>query len=203
VTGVAVDADPPARIGRRDLLARLVAGPLLGVVGPLVLWPAAVLQVALPATAALHLARRAPEGYLAEDGPRVVDGLEWLLGLCAWTALAADAPPGRAGNRTVRLRVAVSGVPGPGRAIARALTGLPAAAGLMALEALLLAPWLVAVACVLIAGRQPGPLRRLQAGLLTLRARHLARQASLTARSAGTAEEGLNDPVDREIGRSS
>lgn len=176
---VTVEIAPPARIGRRGALARLVAGPALGILGPLALWPAAVLHLALPATAALHLARRPGRDYLADDGPRVADGIEWLLGMYAWAAMVADRPPGRAGERPLRLRVRPGGAPRARRALARALTGLPEAAALLVLGATALVPWIAAVACVLVAGRQPRALWRAQALLIALRARGLVRQASL------------------------
>jgi len=176
---VALEVAPPARIGRRGVLARLVAGPALGIAGPLSLWPAAVVHVALPATSALHLAGEAADDYLDDHGPRVIQGLEWLLGLHAWASLVADRPPWGAGARPVRLQVARSGAPRPGRAMGRVVTGLPAAAGLLLMEAIALVPWLAAAVCVLVAGRQPRVLWRLQAGLLGWRARHLVRQASL------------------------
>jgi hypothetical protein len=176
---VTVALERPSRIGRGGALVRVLGAPLLGVVGPLALWPAAVAQVALPAMAALHLARRPAPEYLCDDGPRVADGLEWLLGLYAWAALVADRPPAGAGPRPVRLRVAIAGDPRPGRALARAVTGLPAAAALLVAGAAALIPWVVALACVLVAGRQPGALWRLQARLLVARAAPLARQASL------------------------
>jgi hypothetical protein len=181
---VTVELEPPARLGRRGALARLLAAPVLGIAGPLVLWPGAVVHVALPVMACLHLARRSPGDYLGDDAPRVADGLEWLLGLYAWAALVADRPPAEPGARPVRVRVAAAGAPRPGRALARVVTGLPAAAALLLAGAAALAPWLAALACVLVAGRQPGALWRLQARLLVARAAPLARQASLVPRWA-------------------
>jgi hypothetical protein len=131
--------------------------------------------------AALHLARRPSREYLRDDARRVADGLEWLLGLYAWAALVADRAPSGAGTRPVRIRVHAAGAPRPGRALGRVLTGLPAATGMLLAGALALIPWLVSLTCVLVAGRQPRALWRLQARLLVARAVPLARQASLVA----------------------
>ena len=178
---MAVELDPPVRLGRGGALARLAGAPALGIAGPLVLWPAAVVHLALPLMAALHLARRPSREYLRDDAPRVADGLEWLLGLYAWAALVADRPPAAPGSRPVRIRVVSEGSPRPGRALGRVLTGLPAATGMLLAGVLALVPWLVSLACVLVAGRQPRALWRLQARLVVARAAPLARQASLVA----------------------
>lgn len=177
----ALHAPPLVHPGRRGALARLAAGPLIGVVGPLVLWPGAVLHVALPVMAALHGRPRRDPGLRAADAARVAEGLEWLLGLYAWAAMVAGAPPRRGAARPIA--VPHDGLPPPARSTVRALapllTGLPAALALAALGLVALGPWLAAVAVALVTGRQPRTLWRLQAALLVARAAHLRRQAVL------------------------
>ena len=176
---VLVEVEPGAPPGRREALAPLLAAPF-GIAGPLVIWPAVVAQLALPMMAAGHLAWRGGRArFAAEDRPRIADGLEWLLGLYGWASLAAARPPWRAGPRAVRLRVPPPppSAPSAGRALARVVTALPAAALALLAGLAALVPWLLLVASVLVAGRAPARLRRLQTRVLAVEAAALCRQA--------------------------
>jgi hypothetical protein len=177
---VVVDIEGGAPARRRDLAGVLLALPL-GIAGPLVLWPAVVVHLALPLMAAGHLAwRGGRDRFAAEDRPRIADGLEWLLGLYGWASLAAPRPPWRAGPRAVRLRVPPpSRPPRAAAAAARLLTCLPLAVAALVAGTLALLPWLALVLCVLVAGRAPATLRRVQARLLSLEAAVLCRQAAV------------------------
>jgi hypothetical protein len=182
---VAVHIEPAGAARRRDALAPLLAAPL-GIAGPLVLWPAVVAWFALPLMAAGHLAwRGGRDRFAAEDRPRMADGLEWLVGLYGWASLAAPRPPWRPGPRAVRLRL-----PPPSRpprasvAAARLVTCLPGAVAALLVGVVALLPWLALVLCVLVAGRAPAALRRIQARVLTLEAAVLCRQAAVTGGSS-------------------
>ena len=144
-------------------------------------WPALVVHLALPIMAAGHLASRGGRArFAAEDRPRIADGLEWLLGLYGWASLAAARPPWRPGPRAVRLRVPPPppSAPSAGRALAARRHRAPALAALALLAGLAaLVPWLLLVASVLVAGRAPARLRRLQARVLAVEAAALCRQA--------------------------
>jgi hypothetical protein len=59
------------------------------------------------------------------------------------------------------------------------LTCLPLALAALLAGALALLPWLALVLCVLVAGRAPTALRRVQARLLSLEAAVLCRQAAV------------------------
>ncbi len=171
---------PPRRVRRRDALGPLLLAPLLGIAGPLVLWPALVVHLALPLAVARHVAGAGRARFAAEDAPRVAEGLEWLLSVYAWAALATTAPPWAAGARPVRLRLPPAPPPpGPGRAALRLVTGVPALLLRIAADVAGLVPWLAAVACVLVLRRLPAPLWRLQERALCGHARLLCRQAAL------------------------
>lgn len=172
-------SEGPAR--RRAAVAALLVAPALGILGPLALWPLLVLHVGLPVMTAGHLVTRGSRArFVAEDRPRIADGLEWLLGLCAWASLAAAGPPWRPGPRAVRLHLPPPSAPPSARgALARLVTGLPGAAAAVLAGAAALVPWLALVVTILVTGRAPARLRRVQAHVLALQAAVVCRQAAV------------------------
>ncbi|HVG99556.1 MAG TPA: hypothetical protein VM844_02240 [Miltoncostaeaceae bacterium] len=135
----------------------------------------------IPPVAGLHLARRRPEEYVREDGPRVGQALEWLLGLRAFGMLLVARPPlGAAGP--VRLTLPAPGRPTRASAVLRLLTGLPAALALFLAGAALLPAWAAGCAWLTVRGRVPGPVRAAHLALLRAEAGFLARHASLAGR---------------------
>lgn len=171
---------------RRDAAAALLLAPTLGILGPLVLWPALVLHVGLPVMTVGHLATTGGRArFAAEDRPRIVDGLEWLLGLAGWASLAAPRPPWRPGPRAVRLEVAPSPPPTAAAALARVVTGLPSAAAALAAGVLGLVPWLALAASVLLTGRAPAGLRRIGTRVLAVEAAALCAQAGVAPAPGG------------------
>ena len=135
----------------------------------------------IPPVAGLHLARRRPEEYVREDGPRVGQALEWLLGLRAFGMLLVARPPlGAAGP--VRLTLPAPGRPTRASAALRLLTGLPVALALFLAGAALLPAWAAGCAWLTVRGRVPGPVRAAHLALLRAEAGFLARHASLAGR---------------------
>lgn len=153
-------------------------------VGPLVLWPALVVHVALPLTAARHLVGDGRLRFVGEDAPRIAEGIEWLLSVYGWASLVTTRSPWSPGPRGIRLRLPSPPVPPPtpGRAVLRLATGLPAALGQLVIGAAALLPWLAVVACVLVTGRLPARLWRVQARVLARSAVLLCRQGMIVGR---------------------
>ena len=101
----------PARFTRLQLLVRLAASVALGILGLSLGALFLVVYIALPAFAASRLSGRAAEGYLRDDGPRVVRLLAWMGAIYAWFALVTDALPARAPDEQVHIAVDPMGSP--------------------------------------------------------------------------------------------
>jgi hypothetical protein len=172
-------AAKPARFDRVQLLIRIIAFVVLGMVGVSLGGLFALACLALPVFAAIRLASREPAEYLAVDGPRVTRALHWYAAIYAWFALVVDRLPSRSPDETVRVDVEPMGAPTSGTALLRLLLGLPSALALALLG--LVAPfvWLWAALTVLLGERVGNGAFRFLAGMQRWSVRLLAYQASL------------------------
>jgi hypothetical protein len=173
--------EPPPRFTRLQLLIRLLAFCVIGMVG---LSFGAVLVVgfiALPVFAAMRLSSRDHPNhpYVVEDGPRVIAVLRWFAALSAWAGLIAEHVPSRSPDETVRVEVEASAHPTPRSALFRLLSGLPSAFALFFLSWIGMIVWLWAALSILFTERVgPGAFNYL-AGLQRWSIRLLVYQASL------------------------
>jgi len=170
----------PAHYTRVQLVVRVVALMILGIFGLSLgaLYLAAYL--ALPALAAVRLARaRDPQQYLDEDGPRIVQALRWFGAVTAWFSLVAEDLPSHSPLETVRLDLEVSGRPTPAGALMRLLTGIPCALALAVLGCLASLVWLWSAVVLLFQQRVGDGAFAYLAGVQRWSLRLLAYQASL------------------------
>lgn len=172
----------PQHFTRIQLLIRFVAFIALGILGLSFGSVFVFAFIALPVYAASRLASRGEtNGYLNEDGPKVVRVLHWFAALSAWFGLISERLPGRKPEESVQLSVedAAAGTPTTSSAIARVLTGIPSALVLAVLGFIGSFVWLWAALSILIANRVgPGAFNYL-VGLQRWCIRLLAYQASL------------------------
>lgn len=172
--------DPPPRFTRLQLLIRLLAFCVLGMVG--VSFGAVFVTgfVALPVFAAARLSSRDPSHpYVVDDGPRVIAVLRWFAAISAWAGLIAEHVPSRSPAETVRVEVETTAHPTPGSALRRLLSGLPSAFVLVFLCWIGMFVWLWAALSILFTERiGPGAFDYL-VGLQRWSIRLLAYQASL------------------------
>jgi hypothetical protein len=173
--------EPPPRFTRLQLLIRLLAFCVIGIVG---LSFGAVFMVgfiALPVFAAVRLSSRDDTNhpYVVEDGPRVIAVLRWFAAISAWAGLIAEHVPSRSPDETVRVDVEGTAHPTPRSALLRLLSGLPSALALAFLCWIGVVVWLWAALSILFTERVgPGAYNYL-AGLQRWSIRLLAYQASL------------------------
>jgi hypothetical protein len=172
----------PARYVRVQLLIRILAFIVLGIVGlslGLLFWAA---YVGLAVFAAARLSGGTdPAAYLATDGPRILRALSWFAAICAWFGLVTDRLPDRSPEEIVRLEIEPSGRPTVGSALVRLVTGLPSAFVLWLLGIIGWFVWLWAAICVLVNERVGDGAYRYLTGLQRWTVRLLAYQASLVA----------------------
>lgn len=171
--------DKPAQFTRFQLLVRVFAFVVLGMLGLSLGLLFMVAYVALPVFAASRLSGRDSASYLDEDGPRVVRALRWFAAIFAWLGMATETVPVRSPEETVHLEVERSGQPTASSAMWRLLFGLPSAflLGLLAFVGGFV--WLWAAFVVLISERVGDGAFRFLAGIQRWSIRLLAYQASL------------------------
>ena len=171
---------PPARLARIHVLIRLVLLAALGTLGwSSVYW---LLYLALPAVAALLVAQKGSERYLAEDGARLVRALRWLAGAYGYLWLLTDELPGSEAPAAVELAVAPGGAPTAGSALLRLVYSLPAVLllGVLSFAAGIL--WIVAAVWILVVERAPAGLADFFATVLGYQLRLAAYHLSLVDR---------------------
>jgi hypothetical protein len=171
----------PLRFRRVELLVRVVALLVIGMVGLSLGTIFAFAFVALPIYAAVRLSSLgSPEEYLRRDGPRLIRILHWFGALSSWLALVTERLPAHAPSETVAFEIEdTSPRTTPGLALSRIVTGLPSAVVLMVLCWVGVLIWLLAALSVLFTERVGSGLFGYLAGLQRWSVRLLAYQACL------------------------
>ena len=172
---------PPAQFTRLQLLIRILAFCVLGLVGVSFGAVFAVGFIALPVFAAVRLSSQATaeRSYLTDDGPHVIAVLRWLAAISAWAGLIAEHVPSRAPDETLHVDIEPTAHATPGSALLRIVTGLPSALALAILCWIGMFVWLWAALTILVTERVgPGAFHYLE-GLQRWSIRLLAYQASL------------------------
>ncbi len=171
---------PSLRMQRIQVVIRLVLLAALGTLGCSSLYW--ILYLALPAVAALLLAKRGFERYFAEDAPAMVRVLGWLAAAYAYLWLLTDAFPTVDAESPVELQIETAGTPTSGSALLRLVTSLPALLflGLLSFAASIL--WLVAAIVILVRARPSAALSDFFALTLRYQFRVVAYHLSLVDR---------------------
>jgi uncharacterized protein DUF4389 len=170
----------PPRFARLQLLVRFVAALALAVVGLSFGSLFVFAYLALPVFAAVRLSTRTPSEYVADDGARLVRGLQWFAAVNAWFALIADRLPARDPKETVELAIVPDAkAPTPGSAMLRLITGIPSALVLGLLGMIGAFVWLWAALTILINERVGHVAFEYLEGVQRWAMRLLAYQASL------------------------
>ncbi|HTJ47110.1 MAG TPA: DUF4389 domain-containing protein [Kofleriaceae bacterium] len=157
------------------LLVLIVTGMIGGAIG----WPGAIVFFGLPAMAALLISEHGRDRYLAEDAPRIVRLLGWLLAFYAYLGLLTDRFPTGGERLAVRLEVAPAGAPTVRSAVLRILASIPYALVLFVLGLCGFFAWIVAMIGVLSSGRYPRSIYDFLTSVLRYHARFLCYHASL------------------------
>jgi hypothetical protein len=179
VSPIHLQVEAPERFARAQVVMRVLVLVLLTAFcqSGLGLWTLA--YVALPLLAAVLIERHSSEGYMEHTAPRVLDALEWLLGLIAYMLFVTDRLPLSAADRPLRLHVQTQGAPSVRSALARLATSLPhfIFIALATIVSSVLA--VIAAISVVFSEHASGSLRALQLQLVGWIARVLVYHASL------------------------
>lgn len=170
----------PARYSRAQLVVRIVALIVLGMIGLSLGTIFVIAYLALPAYAAARVAGTGnSEDYLQRDGSRLVRALRWFAAVYAWLALVVDQLPSRSPQDTVRIEVEPTGRPTAASALWRLLLGLPSALALAVLGFIGSFVWLWSAIRVLVQQRVGDVAHGYLTGLQRWTVRLLAYQACL------------------------
>jgi hypothetical protein len=176
---VTFDLARPEKMGRAHLFLRIL---LLVLVSWIVGSPTefGLVYLGLPIVAAILVAQKGGDRYLAEDGPRVASILTFLVGFLAYTALLTDELPG-SHRVVIRLEIVPSGSPTVGSTLWRIVQAIPSALvlGLIGLVGWIV--WIIAAVFILVRERYPQGLWNFQRGVVRWEARLLGYLASLVA----------------------
>src|SRR5204862_4551408 len=115
----------PQQMTRFQLLARVLAFCVLGILGVSFGGLFLATYLALPVFAAVRVSGAG--NYVADDGPRVTRFLRWLAAVSAWAGLITDRLPAHTPDETLHLEIAHTGRPTASSALWRVITGLPSA----------------------------------------------------------------------------
>lgn len=174
---VVFDVERPRVFQRAHVFLRIA---LLIVVG-WIAHPFGLLWLGVPIAAAILIAQKSGERYLAEDAPRVTGVLNWILDLVAYLALLTDRLPG-GGEHPARFHVEVSGEPTVGSALLRILYAIPSVIVLAILAFVGSIVWVIAAVFVLVKEDYPESLWRFLRGIVRWEAFLVAYLASLIER---------------------
>jgi hypothetical protein len=173
-------ADRPEQFTRLQLVIRILAFLVLGIVGVSLGAVFVAAYVGLPLYAAARLRGRSePERYLEEDGPRLVRLLRWFAAVYSWFGLVVCRVPDRSPEEVVRVEIELGGRPTTASALWRLLYGLPSALGLWLLSMIGSLVWIWAGISILRHERVGEGAFDFLAGLERWAVRLLAYQASL------------------------
>lgn len=137
-----------------------------------------LVYLGLPAVAAILIAQKDGERYLAEDGDRVTGWVGFIVGVLAYLAFLTDELPG-GGRQPGRLEIARSGSPTVGTALLRIVKAIPSVLILALLGLVSFLVGLIAALSILLNERYPERLWNFQTGVIRWHVRLLAYLASL------------------------
>jgi hypothetical protein len=152
---VFLNVERSSRFTRQQLLLRVVAFVVLGIVGVSLGTFYLLAYLALPIVAAFRIAfLGSTRRYFEVDGRRIMRGLHWLIALNAWAGLVTEKLPEQSPDETVSVALEdTSPSATPVAAVLRIFTGLPSALVLCVLGWLGLFAWLWAAITVLLEER--------------------------------------------------
>lgn len=177
---VHVTVSKPERYSRAQLVVRLVAFIVLGMVGLSLGTVFIIAYLALPAYAAVRLAGNGTsDEYLSREGSRLVRALRWYAAIYAWFGLVVDRVPARSAEETIHVEVGPTGQPTAGSALWRLLFGIPSAVALAILGFLGWFVWVWSAIRILLQQRVGDVAHGYLTGLQRWGVRLLAYQASL------------------------
>lgn len=170
------DIQPPTEFDKAQVVLRIL---LIVVLSWLLDVVSGVAYVALPVIAAVLIAQRGAEQYLADAETGPTRWLRYIMGFYSYMALATDRIPTGNPEEIVNLSVQPTGSPTVGSALLRIILAIPHIIVLGLVGIVFVIVWLISVVSILINGVYPDWAFSFIRGYLRWNARLLAYMASL------------------------
>ncbi len=172
------DVQQPQQFDKAQVVLRVLVVFVLSFlqIGNIVLGGAYLL---LPVIAAVLIAQKGAERYLAEAETGPTKWLRYLLGFYSYMALATDKIPTKEPEKVVQLNVQTTGSPTVGSTLLRIILAIPHAIVLGIVGIAFAVVWLIAAISILINGTYPDWAFNFIRGYLRWNARLFAYMASL------------------------
>ena len=172
------DVQQPQQFDKAQVVLRVIIVGVLAFlqIGNIVLGGAYLL---LPVIAAILIAQKGAERYLAEAETGPTKWLRYLLGFYSYMALATDKIPTKEPEKIIQLHVQTTGSPTVGSTLLRIILAIPHAIVLGIVGIAFAVVWLIAAISILINGSYPDWAFNFIRGYLRWNARLFAYMASL------------------------
>lgn len=176
---VTLEARPPVRFDRIQVLVRLLVLAAIGVLHQTAGGLLGTLYVLVPILVAILVSQRGGRGFLEIDGRRIIAALEWVIAFYGFLLFVSDRLPLPPGDGGVHVAVRPRGAPTMTSALSRLVASLPHAVVLAVLGMASCLVALVAAMAILITEGYPDALHAFQRDVLAWMARLFAYHASL------------------------
>ncbi len=176
---VTFDLARPQKFQRVNVGLRVAIIAILAILVGSIGWVLGLVYLIIPVLAAIFVARREPDRFLAEDGPRLIGWLRWLLALDAYLRLLTDRFPTEKPEEIVRFEVQTGGSPTVGSALLRLVFSIPSAFVLAVFGLITVITWIAAAVTILLREDYPDALYNFHRAYVRWAARLLAYRASL------------------------
>lgn len=200
---VAFDVEQPERFDRGQVALRLLILILLAVLGGALGWIYGLVYLAIPVLAAILIAQKGSEQYIADAPNNMVRWLRVITGFYAYIALLTDKLPDDSPGGGVRFDVDSHGAPSLGDALLRIILAIPHAIVLWFLGIVAAILAIIAAVMILVQESYPASIYGFLRGYVRWQARVLAYMAALTQDyppfeldTSGGAPAGPQAPVD-------
>ncbi len=168
-----VSVEAPERFQRMQILLRIF------VYWAIIYLPIGFALISAPVLSAVLISQRGGKGFLETYGALYERALCFVLGIYAWLYYAVDEFPRWDGEGAFKVRIRPKGEPSVGSALLRYLTVIPHAVVIWLLFVFAVILGLVGAFTVLLWGRVPGFVRRLELAFVAYNGRTLAYYISL------------------------
>ena len=122
---VVFDIQQQESYDRVQVVIRIVVIVILSILAGVLGWFYGLLYLAIPVLAAVMIAQKGAQQYLADSENNMTSWLRWITALYAWFILLTDRLPNQDPKATMRFEVTPEGEPSAGHVLLRIILAIP------------------------------------------------------------------------------